>query len=1182
MGSLKKLLISLLVGMFVTGVFLIAGFSGLFESIETTFYNTRVLERVDQDLDQVNSVFTEYENSLVSRMQTILSSDAFRRTFEVNQTSEDIVEAHLTAIDELNRDFPAFVSLRIVDADFINLVYSSRINDIERRDNLLRRIFYFPVEDLDFPVDVAGNIERIDEQDRGDWIRLISGEFQLLVYLFPVYNNFDIFSGYAIAVFDSSSLTNQLIREQVVAYGEEIALFPENGLLVNPPQVPDNVIRILQERWSVLGDSEILTFELEGTGEVRAQLGFSEQITSVFLIPISELQLNRGMIVFLTSLLFFTAFLLIFLISNIRQDSEVVVRDRLKRFQLDLLSEAVDQRGNLDVKKWTGDYRARQKEIKQKITAGIPAKDKKAYEELVDSSWEEILEILGSSRMTNQISNAKVDFDVNQLQQLIDNLYARLAHAPINPNAIAAPSSASVSQSAPVPVQDFESLEPADVAEMEELDELDAEEVGELGSPEPVEAEELEDLDELDAEEVGELGSPEPVEAEELEDLDELDAEEVGELGSPEPVEAEELEDLDELDAEEVGELGSLEPEEAEEVEDLDELAADEFEELGSPEPVEAEELEDLDELDAEEVGELGSPESVEAEELEDLVELDAEEVGNLDEPAAEVIPELVDLEAAEGDGHKESESLDINDFNKSEVPEVSAELSPLAYALETDELSGFESEMDEILATPTDLLPDEAAIEETELDGIFSEEQFDDATPEATSEQPVTRDSAAEAQGDIEQFLNVEEADLNDAWDIESEIQDIQLDLPDIAEFDLDMNPRQAVNALDSMQDEVTNPPVDIAPVAMSALTGISGLSPGGYRFIGSSIDNAISSIESAIEVEILEDDDIDASDLIDDLEELSDLEDLNEFSYDGSGPANEAGSVSVTEMLDEIPVAEVEELTEDDQAYHPGISEYSIPMAELFSQVAEYRKDHPDVIVEKNGMPSISDQVYERSSNRPRRNDDDLTELVQQVKDSHEAEDSPDSDSSGIHDFFDGGDLDLDDILDDREEKASDSGGEGKHFYAEAASFGKPRLSEFGVLYDSFESGYAAKRGGQLRAIMNFSRGIDAISIAMVVPDGSDLNISTSIGYSIDNFESRGETDRKFFDDVMNKLQVRYFPPARLDDLLPVFSILADRVEGILVLPARHRDGAAAMVIGLHHPVKNIAEFCSEMFDI
>jgi hypothetical protein len=1107
MGSLKKLLISLLVGMFVTGVFLIAGFSGLFESIETTFYNTRVLERVDQDLDQVNSVFTEYENSLVSRMQTILSSDAFRRTFEVNQTSEDIVEAHLTAIDELNRDFPAFVSLRIVDADFINLVYSSRINDIERRDNLLRRIFYFPVEDLDFPVDVAGNIERIDEQDRGDWIRLISGEFQLLVYLFPVYNNFDIFSGYAIAVFDSSSLTNQLIREQVVAYGEEIALFPENGLLVNPPQVPDNVIRILQERWSVLGDSEILTFELEGTGEVRAQLGFSEQITSVFLIPISELQLNRGMIVFLTSLLFFTAFLLIFLISNIRQDSEVVVRDRLKRFQLDLLSEAVDQRGNLDVKKWTGDYRARQKEIKQKITAGIPAKDKKAYEELVDSSWEEILEILGSSRMTNQISNAKVDFDVNQLQQLMDNLYARLAHAPINPNAIAAPSSASVSQSAPVPVQDFESLEPADVAEMEELDELDAEEVGELGSPEPVEAEELEDLDELDAEEVGELGSPEPVEAEELEDLDELDAEEVGELGSPEPVEAEELEDL---------------------------------------------------------------------------VELDAEEVGNLDEPAAEVIPELVDLEASEGDGHKESESLDINDFNKSEVPEVSAELSPLAYALETDELSGFESEMDEILATPTDLLPDEAAIEETELDGIFPEEQFDDATPEATSEQPVTRDSAADVQGDIEQFLNVEEADDNDAWDIESEIQDIQLDLPDIAEFDLDMNPRQAVNALDSMQDEVTNPPVDIAPVAMSALTGISGLSPGGYRFIGSSIDNAISSIESAIEVEILEDDDIDASDLIDDLEELSDLEDLNEFSYDGSGPANEVGSVSVTEMLDEIPVAEVEELTEDDQAYHPGISEYSIPMAELFSQVAEYRKDHPDVIVEKNGMPSISDQVYERSSNRPRRNDDDLTELVQQVKDSHEAEDSPDSDSSGIHDFFDGGDLDLDDILDDREEKASDSGGEGKHFYAEAASFGKPRLSEFGVLYDSFESGYAAKRGGQLRAIMNFSRGIDAISIAMVVPDGSDLNISTSIGYSIDNFESRGETDRKFFDDVMNKLQVRYFPPARLDDLLPVFSILADRVEGILVLPARHRDGAAAMVIGLHHPVKNIAEFCSEMFDI
>jgi hypothetical protein len=69
----------------------------------------------------------------------------------------------------------------------------------------------------------------------------------------------------------------------------------------------------------------------------------------VYLIPLDELRLSPGMIVFLTLLLFFTAFLLLFLLLNIRQDSEVVVRDRIKRFQLDLLREAVDQRGELDV-----------------------------------------------------------------------------------------------------------------------------------------------------------------------------------------------------------------------------------------------------------------------------------------------------------------------------------------------------------------------------------------------------------------------------------------------------------------------------------------------------------------------------------------------------------------------------------------------------------------------------------------------------------------------------------------------------------------------------------------------------------------------------------------------------------------------------------------------------------------
>jgi hypothetical protein len=226
MGSLKKLLISLLAGMLVTGAFLAAGFLGLFDSFEATFYNARVLERVDLDLEKVNSVFADYQSAVLERTLAMLSSDPFRSSFSVNQTSEDI-RGRTEALETLSTDFPAFRSLRILDEQRIQMVFSSRISDIENR--LSVGIEYYPVEDLEFSIDMDEAVDLLPDTGRGTWLRRISSEFQLLVYVIPVYNSFDIFSGYAIAEFDTSSLINILTREQLIPMAGEFAFSLRTG-----------------------------------------------------------------------------------------------------------------------------------------------------------------------------------------------------------------------------------------------------------------------------------------------------------------------------------------------------------------------------------------------------------------------------------------------------------------------------------------------------------------------------------------------------------------------------------------------------------------------------------------------------------------------------------------------------------------------------------------------------------------------------------------------------------------------------------------------------------------------------------------------------------------------------------------------------------------------------------------
>ena len=57
-------------------------------------------------------------------------------------------------------------------------------------------------------------------------------------------------------------------------------------------------------------------------------------------------------------------FLLVFLVFNLRQDPLVVLARRIKRFQLDVLSELIDGKERLDWKRWRDELAAGRAELR--------------------------------------------------------------------------------------------------------------------------------------------------------------------------------------------------------------------------------------------------------------------------------------------------------------------------------------------------------------------------------------------------------------------------------------------------------------------------------------------------------------------------------------------------------------------------------------------------------------------------------------------------------------------------------------------------------------------------------------------------------------------------------------------------------------------------------------------------
>ena len=818
MTSSQKFSVSLLISVVVFAVFSVLALSGKFSFIEAKFYQPAVRRPIEQKISDLEKQHKQYTQILSERFAEF-AADPSVASFTQSRASDEDVKNRSVVCARFFASSPYLLGVRIVDSSGRKIHYSTFESDKKRQDD--KKIVYedyssissdlsepkfsrFAVEEgsrysiyndsaknrIIYSVPFTGKNDRNIQNENclilfycqaGDFVRYLfskniitlsekdSAEFLVLndnnsAYVFGLpYRNLDLsktaveaLKG-AIAEKLNSNTGSTLINEQSIFMSGAYRLVDranQQGTELNTGELSQASTEEESAGTELVSEHGWILFsKLNSTDSKNANfIGFVYD-DDIFTVGL-------GIRVLLLVLFFITLFLLVFLAFNLRHDDMVVIKDRIRRFQLAFITEYINGQDG-DLKALPQNITNRKEALSDEIRASLGSRGKKHREEvdaLLERNWTQILASLGSHQVGS--AGVKAAIDSVELRRVLEDVLGsgtlKIQAAQVTGAAVQ-PAPATVSSAVEEAeeldeaesvdaVEEAEELEVAEpVEEAEELDEAEPiEDAEELDEAEPVE--EVEELDEAEPiEEAEELDEAEPAdvveEAEDLEDAEPVDVvEEADELEDAEPVDvvedAEELDEAEPVDVvEEAEELDEAEPvdvvEEAEDLEDAEPVdAVEEAEELDEAEPIEeAEELEGAEPIEEAEELEVAEPVDVvdEAEELDEAEPVEEAEELEDAEPV-DVVEEAEELDEAEPvDAVEEAEELD--EAEPIEEPEELDEVEPASAVSESLDAEDMTEEFQEF----ADNANKEPSALSVDNDEIEEEQEFGSPLPEQT-----------------------------------------------------------------------------------------------------------------------------------------------------------------------------------------------------------------------------------------------------------------------------------------------------------------------------------------------------------------------------------------------------------------------------------------------------------------
>jgi hypothetical protein len=497
----------LLISVLLFAGFTVLAFTGLFDLVETRFYNPAVVRAIDREIDADTQVIEGFLLELQGRFAATLDDGAVRRSFLSGLESGDIA-LRAGLYGKLLESLGGLQSVRFIDAEGTRIQFSTWQPDILRRDQ--NSIAYRNYN-------AAGNSAAYIpfgqvEATVGLGPRMILDEVgERIVFSFPFYDSFDVYQGTALFSLSIRAVMDRMAAAGRIKIGEDISVISEPpGIIIGLPFAGRNtllplVARVWNENNLSLG---ALNSSLTSAGLALVSRRTAQNIYIGRLVNESLLNFPPAMRIILLVSFLTTAFLIIFLIFNIRQDDIAVIQSRLKKLQINLLEEYYEHKGDLDWNRLKRELEQRREDFHSELKRGLNPRsgDFIKIDSFIDKSWDDLTAIIG-----NRVEKrAGIDRDKPR---------ALLSGSPTETSAASLPPIAA--EEAP----ELEAEEPADLEVLDEPEELEpaelaeAEPAGFVVVDEPAEPEPVEPEAETPAGEpaVLEAVEPEPVEPEPVE-----------------------------------------------------------------------------------------------------------------------------------------------------------------------------------------------------------------------------------------------------------------------------------------------------------------------------------------------------------------------------------------------------------------------------------------------------------------------------------------------------------------------------------------------------------------------------------------------------------------------------------------------------------------------------------------
>lgn len=588
MTSSQKTAVSLLVSVILFAAFSVISFTGLFSLIDARFYEPEKISQIQKHLDTISENYDEYITTLESRFgkneNSFLKQKSVLSYIESKASEEDVLSRSRLS-GELFNQTPGLMGMRLVDKNGINIHFSTFSSDILNRTS--ETVAYKNYTDS---VSLTGQkeipFEKIYSPDSFETSGIVcktifDGNDNRIIFSFPFYDVYSAYRGSFIFYVNANDFNRVLLSKKLITFGNTGTLVSgltsdendkntdyKSGFVFGIPSVANGKQIFEKEillRWQKgLTAPEKIVYKKsddsfsESEFDAATNAVDAENKKNNYWILVSSTKtafgyvggiypdeifvMSDGVKILLLGCIFITLFLIVFLIVNLKQDDMVVIRERIRRLQLGIITEFLKQKEAVDWKIVSGKIAERRQDVSSEIMKSLGRRGKKHSAEindLINRSWDELLAAMNveSKKNSDNLENS----NIGEIKKLLEEL---LSSGSIKVQSVQPQVTVNQSQSDVKPSPSVHALD--DVEELENTSSADVEEIEEIE-----EVEEAESVDVEEIEEAQEVEEAESVDAEELEEADEVEeieeAEEIGETGEVE--ELEELEEISELES---------------------------------------------------------------------------------------------------------------------------------------------------------------------------------------------------------------------------------------------------------------------------------------------------------------------------------------------------------------------------------------------------------------------------------------------------------------------------------------------------------------------------------------------------------------------------------------------------------------------------------------------------------